>query len=125
MFCQRARLYRFDSNAKEWQERDVGEMKILHHVEYDSFEILLRGEEGHRVVCDMLLTADMDFEPLQTSDRAWIWAGLNHYDGQGNLEKLAAKFKNAELASQFKECIDMAQQALRERPRTKQGSYVS
>lgn len=97
-------------------------MKILHHVENGTYRILLRREQVHKVVCNMLLTVDLDFEPLQTSDRAWIWAGMNYYDGEGNLEKLAVRFKNPELASQFKEAIDKAQQALHERPSTKQGS---
>ncbi|XP_051162746.1 E3 SUMO-protein ligase RanBP2-like [Leptopilina boulardi] len=120
MFCQRAKLYRFDSNTKEWKERGVGEMKILHHIEGGTYRILLRREQVHKIVCNMLLNADLDFEPLQTSDRAWIWAGMNYYDGEANLEKLAVRFKNPELASQFKETIDKAQQDLRERPSIKQ-----
>lgn len=120
VFCQRAKLYRFDSNTKEWKERGVGEMKLLHHIEGGTYRLILRREQVHKIVCNMLLNADLDFEPLQTSDRAWIWAGMNYYDGEANLEKLAIRFKSPELASQFKEAIDKAQQALREKPSTKQ-----
>ena len=70
----------------------------------------------------MLLTPDLDFQTLQTSDRAWMWAGMNYYEGEAKLEKLAVRFKNPELATQFKEAIDKAQQTLRERPSAKQGS---
>ncbi|XP_033209269.1 E3 SUMO-protein ligase RanBP2 isoform X2 [Belonocnema kinseyi] len=119
-FCQRAKLYRFDADTKEWKERGVGEMKILHHAERGTYRILLRREQVHKVVCNMLLTADVEFQPLQTSDRAWMWAGMNYYEGETNLEKLAIRFKNPELAHQFKEAIDKAQQALRERPSTNQ-----
>ena len=97
-------------------------MKILHHVERGTYRILLRREQVHKVVCNMLLSADLDFQPLQTSDRAWMWAGMNYYDDEANLEKLAIRFKNPELACQFKEAIDKAQQSLRERPNTNQGS---
>lgn len=97
-------------------------MKILHHAERGTYRILLRREQVHKVVCNMLLTADLEFQPLQTSDRAWMWAGMNYYEGETNLEKLAIRFKNPELAIQFKEAIDKAQQALRERPSTNQGS---
>lgn len=31
LFNERAKLFRYDSNNKEWKERGVGQMKILHH----------------------------------------------------------------------------------------------
>lgn len=31
LFNERAKLFRFDANTKEWKERGVGQMKVLHH----------------------------------------------------------------------------------------------
>ncbi|CAF5122306.1 unnamed protein product, partial [Rotaria sp. Silwood1] len=31
LFCQRAKLYRYDSTINEMKERGIGEMKILQH----------------------------------------------------------------------------------------------
>lgn len=31
MFCQRAKLFRFDREANQWKEKGFGEMKILKH----------------------------------------------------------------------------------------------
>nr|CAD7394596.1 unnamed protein product [Timema cristinae] len=45
VFCQRAKLYRYDANTKEWKERGVGEMKILHHPTNHTFRLLLRREQ--------------------------------------------------------------------------------
>lgn len=32
-FNERAKVYRFDDNTKEWKERGVGQMKVLFHPE--------------------------------------------------------------------------------------------
>lgn len=31
IFNERAKLFRYDADAKEWKERGVGQMKLLHH----------------------------------------------------------------------------------------------
>lgn len=31
LFNERAKLFRYDADAKEWKERGVGQMKLLHH----------------------------------------------------------------------------------------------
>nr|CAD7589381.1 unnamed protein product [Timema genevievae] len=123
MFCQRAKLYRYDASTKEWKERGVGEMKILHHPTNHTFRLLLRREqvslelsppprnewlfEVHKVVCNHLITADLDLKPLATSDKAWCWGALNYTEeGEGRLEELAVRFKLSDTAQDFKERIE-------------------
>lgn len=31
LFNERAKLFRFDASTKEWKERGIGQMKVLHH----------------------------------------------------------------------------------------------
>nr|CAD7198226.1 unnamed protein product [Timema douglasi] len=146
MFCQRAKLYRYDANTKEWKERGVGEMKILHHPTNHTFRLLLRREQVslelsppprnewlfewiryakptapfsvrlktpsemtkvHKVVCNHLISADLDLKPLATSDKAWCWGALNYTEeGEGRLEELAVRFKLSDTAQDFKERIE-------------------
>jgi len=42
IFCHRAKLYRFESSTKEWKEKGVGDIKILHQREKNAYRILLR-----------------------------------------------------------------------------------
>ncbi|XP_031847905.1 E3 SUMO-protein ligase RanBP2 [Nomia melanderi] len=114
VFCERAKLYRYDNATREWKERGVGEMKILHHAERGTYRLLLRREQVHKVVCNLLLTPDIHFTKLATSDRAWVWAGMNYAEEQSCAEQLAVKFKNSDLAAKFKDTVDKIQQTLTE-----------
>lgn len=115
VFCHRAKLYRYDNATKEWKERGIGEMKILHHAGHGSYRLLLRREQVHKVVCNFLITSDVEFHPLSTSDQAWMWAGMNYAEQEPCVEQLAVKFKSSDLARQFKAHIDNIQQELREK----------
>lgn len=113
VFCQRAKLYRYDQNTREWKERGTGEMKLLYHSSHGSYRLLLRREQVYKVVCNLLLTPDIEFLALNSSDRAWMWAGMNYADPENPaIEQLAVRFKSQQLAQQFKEAIDSAQQEL-------------
>ncbi|XP_063976439.1 E3 SUMO-protein ligase RanBP2-like [Diachasmimorpha longicaudata] len=115
IFGQRAKLYRYESELKEWKERGTGEMKVLHHAGQGTYRLLLRREQVHKVVCNFLITPDLELQPLCTSDRAWVWAGMNFVEETLAVEKLAVKFKNPEIADQFKVVVEKAQEELRAR----------
>ncbi|XP_029672803.1 E3 SUMO-protein ligase RanBP2 [Formica exsecta] len=115
VFGHRAKLYRYDNATKEWKERGVGEMKILYHAGHGSYRLLLRREQVHKIVCNFLLTPDVEFRPLSTSDQAWMWAGINYIEQEACAEQLAIKFKSSDVARQFKAHIDKIQQELREK----------
>ncbi|XP_011144790.2 E3 SUMO-protein ligase RanBP2 [Harpegnathos saltator] len=125
VFCQRAKLYRYDSATKEWKERGVGEMKILHHPEYGSYRLLMRREQVYKIVCNFLITSDVTFHPLSMSQQAWMWGGMNHAQEESCVEQLAVKFKSPELAKQFKGLIDTIQQELREKEDAQGESHVN
>ncbi|KAK0080119.1 hypothetical protein PV325_000425 [Microctonus aethiopoides] len=120
IFCHRAKLYRYEVKSKEWKERGTGEMKLLYHPQQFTYRLLLRREQVHKVVCNLLLTPEIEFQPLKTSDRSWMWAGMNYTDDQYEIEKLAVKFKSPELAIEFKNAIDKAQNELCERQNNSQ-----
>ncbi|XP_012218383.1 E3 SUMO-protein ligase RanBP2 [Linepithema humile] len=125
VFYHRAKLYRYDNATKEWKERGIGEMKILYHAGHGSYRLLLRREQVHKVVCNFLITHDVEFHPLSTSDQAWMWAGVNYADQEPCAEQLAVKFKSSDLARQFKAHIDAIQQELRGKKSVQDERYIS
>lgn len=71
----------------------------------DTYRLLMRREQVHKIVLNQLITSDLDLQPLQSSDRAWLWGGVNYTDDGSQLEKLAARFKNPELAEKFRQSV--------------------
>ncbi|XP_014212224.1 E3 SUMO-protein ligase RanBP2 isoform X2 [Copidosoma floridanum] len=115
LFCQRAKLYRYDQNTKEWKERGTGEMKLLHNVQHGTYRLLLRREQVFKVVCNVRLTADLEFHKMSTSNSAWVWAAMNYAEpDNAEVEKLAVRFKSTELAEEFYEAVSTAQRSLTE-----------
>lgn len=66
-----------------------------------TYRLLLRREQVHKVVLNQLIVPTLQLQPMTLSDKAWMWAGYNYTDDGNELEKLAVRFKNTELARQF------------------------
>ena len=49
-FVGRGKLYRFDTELRQWKERGVGDMKIMHSHETDVFRIVMRRDQIHKVL---------------------------------------------------------------------------
>ncbi|CAH4036250.1 unnamed protein product [Pieris brassicae] len=105
VFGERCKLYRFDEKSREWKERGVGEMKILYHPSRQTYRLLLRREQVHKAVLNMLIFMDLELLPMKNSTSAWTWAGNNYVDGNGTQETLAVRFKSVELANSFRDKV--------------------
>nr|CAG4642549.1 EOG090X078K [Evadne anonyx] len=113
VFTERAKLYRFDSSVKEWKEKGVGSMKILNNKEKNTFRILLRREQIHKLACNHWLTTDLALKPLSTSLTTWTWFAMDFSQGELLLEQFAARFKTEDMASLFRSKVVECQEALR------------
>lgn len=103
LFGERAKLFRYDTTNKEWKERGVGEVKVLHHPKHNSYRLLLRREQIHKLVLNMALSTDFQMTPMKQSDKAFCWVSTNFAEDSENgaLESLSVRFKNADLAQKF------------------------
>ncbi|KAJ8734861.1 hypothetical protein PYW08_014111 [Mythimna loreyi] len=116
IYGERCKLYRYDEKSREWKERGVGEMKILYYPERNTYRLLLRREQVHKAVLNMLLYIDLQLLPMKNTDRAWTWAGRNFAESSaGEQETLAVRFKSVDQATVFHdkivECVRKLQAA--------------
>ena len=102
---QRAKLFRF--HEKEWKERGIGEAKLLKDKTTGRIRFLMRREMVMKVCANHVVQPDMVLTPAVGSDRAWTWfTPADYTDEEPRPEKLCLKFKNAELANEFKQVFE-------------------
>ncbi|KAK2142022.1 hypothetical protein LSH36_1004g00081 [Paralvinella palmiformis] len=107
MFNERAKLYRFVE--KQWKERGVGTMKILHNEQTDTVRILMRRDQVLKVCANHHIKADMDIDYKDSSDtKTLTWRATDYTDEVPRLEQYCCRFKTPEIASDFKETFEKA-----------------
>ncbi|MED6257886.1 hypothetical protein ATANTOWER_032909 [Ataeniobius toweri] len=109
MFCNRAKLYRFDAETKEWKERGIGNVKILKHNTKGKVRLLMRREQVLKICANHYITADMLLKPNAASDKSWVWNAIDYADEEPKPEQLAIRFKTVDEAALFKAKFEDAQ----------------
>ncbi|XP_053185216.1 RANBP2-like and GRIP domain-containing protein 8 [Scomber japonicus] len=109
MFCSRAKLYRFDTETKEWKERGIGNVKILKHSTKGKVRLLMRREQVLKICANHYINADMLLKPNAGSDKSWVWNAIDYADEEPKPEQLAIRFKTVDEASLFKAKFEEAQ----------------
>ncbi|KAI4893683.1 hypothetical protein NFI96_020053 [Prochilodus magdalenae] len=112
MFCNRAKLFRFEAETKEWKERGIGSIKILKHKTSGKFRVLMRREQVLKICANHYITADMILKPNAGSDKSWVWHAIDYADEMPKTEQLAIRFKTADEAALFKQQFVEAQRAI-------------
>ena len=112
VFKHRAKVYRFDPDRKEWKERGVGDIKILKHKAKNTFRVLLRREQVHKIACNHYITKDMELKPMFSSDTAVCYFAMDFADEEAKMEHMAVKFKLKETKDDFKNKFEECQKEL-------------
>lgn len=111
LFCERAKLFRFDTNTKEWKERGLGEMKILAS---GIVRLLMRREHILKICCNHQVTKTMEFKKVQGNDKAIRWAAQDYSDLELKSEVFTCRFKTADLAEDFLNALETVQEDMDE-----------
>ncbi|XP_027745466.1 E3 SUMO-protein ligase RanBP2-like isoform X4 [Empidonax traillii] len=112
-FCNRAKLFRFDAESKEWKERGIGNVKILKHKVSGKFRLLMRRDQVLKICANHYINTDMKLTPNATSDKSFVWHALDYADELPKPEQLAIRFKTPEEAMLFKKRFEEAQNILK------------
>ncbi|KAJ2491279.1 transcription factor TFIIF complex subunit Tfg3 [Coemansia sp. RSA 2050] len=109
IFKMRAKLFRFDHEAKEWKERGTGDVKLLKHKENSKIRLLMRRDKTLKVCANHYITETMVLSPNVGSDRSWVWnVAADLVDDEAQRQLLAIRFANPENAGKFKVAFEDA-----------------
>ncbi|XP_013778960.1 E3 SUMO-protein ligase RanBP2-like isoform X2 [Limulus polyphemus] len=109
LFCERAKLFRYAPDVKQWKERGIGELKILRHQHTGKCRILMRREQVLKLCANHYIVPGMTLSPLSSSDRAWVWSAKDYSEGELKQEQLAVKFKAFDIANEFRRVFEKCQ----------------
>uniref|UniRef100_A0A8C0C2L4 E3 SUMO-protein ligase RanBP2 n=1 Tax=Buteo japonicus TaxID=224669 RepID=A0A8C0C2L4_9AVES len=112
-FCNRAKLFRFDAESKEWKERGIGNVKILKHKVSGKFRLLMRRDQVLKICANHYINTDMKLTPNAGSDKSFVWHALDYADELPKPEQLAIRFKTPEEAMLFKSKFEESQNILK------------
>ena len=114
MFSHRAKLFRFVAEEKQWKERGIGDIKLLRNVTSGKMRVLMRRDQVLKLCANHQITSDMSLQPNAGSDRSWVWSTHADFsEGECKAERLAVRFKNEEIAGNFKEKFEKCQEMLK------------
>lgn len=106
LFCQRAKLFRFDNKANQWKERGLGEMKVLQNKVTGKGRLVMRREQILKLCCNHTLSPELSLTPHSNTDKAWTWFTPSDLsEDEPRPEKFAVRFKNKKFANEFKEAF--------------------
>lgn len=114
VFCNRAKLFRFDAECREWKERGVGNVKILRHKITGKIRLLMRREQVLKICANHYISPEMTLTPNAGSDKSFVWHALDYADELPKPEQLAIRFKTPEEAMLFKSKFQEAQKSLKD-----------
>lgn len=110
LYKVRAKLFRFDREAKEWKERGTGDVKFLQNNETKKVRLLMRREKTLKVCANHFISPDYVLKPNVGSDRSWVYSCTGDIaEGEPEAFTFAIRFGNKENADKFKDEFESAQ----------------
>lgn len=99
LFKERAKLFRWNRENNQWNERGIGDIKILFHPAKHFYRILMRREQVLKVCANHAISLSMELKPMSTSTNALIWTATDYagkwggpaqteHDGERERERL-------------------------------------
>ncbi|CAG9840154.1 unnamed protein product [Diabrotica balteata] len=101
LYSHRAKLFRFIGG--EWKERGLGDIKILRNRYFGKLRVVMRREQVLKICLNHTLTKDIEY--IDKDEKSVMFAAADFSEGEIVNEKFCVRFKNAEVAADFKKAI--------------------
>ena len=101
VFEERAKLFRYCDETKEWKERGLGQAKILLDGNTGKFRFLMRREQTFKICANHKLIPNMKVDKMASNAKARIWGAQDFAEEELKTEKFCIKFKTEEQADNF------------------------
>ena len=102
------------TGTKTWNERGVGLVKLLKHKTEGNIRALMRQERTMKIIMNHVVDPRLQLTPNAGSDKSWCWSAFDFADGESLVETIfALKFKDADIAGEFKAKYNECQEAMR------------
>ena len=111
VFGERSKLYRWRN--EQWNERGIGNFRILKSKASGHYSAVLRQEVTHKIFANFFI---IDYEALctlsrlKTQDKSWVWTCIDSSDGAPNVEKLCVRFRTKENFEEFETQWNLAKE---------------
>jgi Ran-binding protein 1 len=116
LYSVRAKLFKFGESLlekgtgkKSWNDRGIGEAKLLKHREHGKTRLLMRQEKTMKVIANHVIDPRIVLEPNVSSDRSWVWSCFDFAEGELIETVFALKMKDTEVAAEFKQQFEACQ----------------
>ena len=110
LFKNRAKLFRFDFDAKQWKERGVGEMRLSYNPETSYCRVIMRRDQVLKLCANHPVMPDIVLKPHEMSATSWVWvSGADYSEGEPQMQQFAVRFKNKDVADEFKRVFQQCQ----------------
>jgi Ran-binding protein 1 len=120
LYEERAKLYLYGESilnkgtgTKTWNERGVGQLKLLKHNTHNKIRILMRQEKTMKVIANHIISPTLELTPHESSETSWIWAAMDYADGSMEEKVFCVRVKDVEKAARFKAMMDMAKEHMK------------
>jgi Ran-binding protein 1 len=107
IYKQRCILYRFVL-PDQWKERGKGDVRFLQSNSSKKVRIVLRQEKTLKLCLNHQVNPKLALQSNPGSDRTWTWRADDFADPlEPTTDTFAIKFKNSEVANEFKKQYDV------------------
>jgi len=111
MFEERAKLFKFVPESKEWKERGLGQAKLLVNPQSGRVRFLMRREKTLTVCANHQILPNMRLE-VSSSSRARLWTAQDFTFEELRLETFCIRFRSeeqvADFDNKFQEAVELS-----------------